>query len=79
MPPAPITAPLRSLGPEPQQALLPQPLVSSATLPPPGAPRECSLQVTRTVGPSPNASPPYLGKKSGIVETGLFAQGGSNP
>uniref|UniRef100_A0A8C6H299 Protein transport protein Sec31A n=1 Tax=Mus spicilegus TaxID=10103 RepID=A0A8C6H299_MUSSI len=51
MPPAPITAPLRSLGPEPQQALLPQPLVSSATLPPPGAPRECSLQQLQPLPP----------------------------
>lgn len=78
MPPAPITTPLMSLGPEPQ-ALLPQPLVSSASLPPPGAPRECNLQVTRTAGPSLDVSPPYLGKKSVIIETGLFAQDRSSP
>ncbi|XP_052041129.1 protein transport protein Sec31B isoform X2 [Apodemus sylvaticus] len=51
LPPAPITAPLRSLGPEPQQALLPQPLVSSESLPPPGAPRECSLQQLQPLSP----------------------------
>ncbi|GAB1302462.1 Protein transport protein Sec31B [Apodemus speciosus] len=51
LPPAPITAPLRSLGPEPQQALRPQPLVSSASLPPPGAPRECSLQQLQPLPP----------------------------
>ncbi|XP_031246289.1 protein transport protein Sec31B isoform X5 [Mastomys coucha] len=51
MPPAPITAPLRSLGPEPQQALLPQPLVSSTSLSPPGAPRECSLQQLQPLPP----------------------------
>eukprot|EP00073_Rattus_norvegicus_P042838 XP_017444770.1 PREDICTED: protein transport protein Sec31B isoform X2 [Rattus norvegicus] len=52
MPPAPIiTAPLMSLGPEPQQALLPQSLVSGASLPPPGAPRECSLQQLQPLPP----------------------------
>ncbi|XP_076778223.1 protein transport protein Sec31B isoform X2 [Arvicanthis niloticus] len=51
MPPAPITTPLMSLGPEPQQALLPKPPVSSASLPPPGAPRECSLQQLQPLAP----------------------------
>ncbi|XP_037063121.1 protein transport protein Sec31B isoform X6 [Peromyscus leucopus] len=48
IPPAPITAPVRSLGPEPGQTLPPQPRVSSVSWSPPGAPREGSLQVTRT-------------------------------
>ncbi|ERE78729.1 protein transport protein Sec31B isoform 2 [Cricetulus griseus] len=49
MPPAPITVPVMCLGPEPRQALLPQPQVSSVSWSPPGAPRERSLQVTRTL------------------------------
>ncbi|XP_040599895.1 protein transport protein Sec31B isoform X3 [Mesocricetus auratus] len=49
MPPALTTVPAMCLGPEPPpQALLPQPQVSSASWSPPGAPREGSLQVTRT-------------------------------
>ncbi|XP_076419280.1 protein transport protein Sec31B isoform X12 [Peromyscus maniculatus bairdii] len=48
IPPAPITAPVMSLGPEPGQTLPPQPQVSSVSWSPPGAPREGSLQVTRT-------------------------------
>ncbi|XP_060246179.1 protein transport protein Sec31B isoform X2 [Meriones unguiculatus] len=44
LPPAPITAPVRSLGPEPPQALLPQPQAFSVSRSPPGAPREHSLQ-----------------------------------
>ncbi|XP_051002588.1 LOW QUALITY PROTEIN: protein transport protein Sec31B [Acomys russatus] len=40
VPPAPITAPVMSPGPEPHQALLPQPQVSGVSQSPPGAPRE---------------------------------------
>ncbi|XP_052568630.1 protein transport protein Sec31B isoform X3 [Peromyscus californicus insignis] len=60
IPPAPITAPVMSLGPEPGQTLLPQPRVSSVSWSPPGAPREGSPQVTRTLQPLP---PEKTGKK----------------
>ncbi|KAL1787202.1 transport Sec31B isoform X1 [Sigmodon hispidus] len=48
MPPAPITAPVMSLGPEPRQTPLPRPQVSGVSWSPPGAPRERGLQLTRT-------------------------------
>ncbi|KAL6066811.1 hypothetical protein STEG23_038124 [Scotinomys teguina] len=60
MPPVPITAPVMSLGPEPRQTLLPQPQVSSVSWSPLGAPREGSLQGTRTLQQLP---PEKVGKK----------------
>ncbi|CAH6951547.1 Sec31b [Phodopus roborovskii] len=44
MPPAPITTPVMCLGPEPAQALLPQPQASSVGWSPPRAPGERCLQ-----------------------------------
>lgn len=51
IPPAPITSPLRSLGPEPQWPLLSQPPVSRASHAPPGAPGERSLQQLQQLPP----------------------------
>lgn len=49
MPPAPITAPVMSLTPEPRGVLSSQPSVLGMGHAPPGAPGEFSLQVRGTV------------------------------
>ncbi|XP_012517161.1 PREDICTED: protein transport protein Sec31B isoform X3 [Propithecus coquereli] len=51
MPPAPITAPVMSLSPEPRRILPSQPPVSSMSHAPPGAPGELSLQQLQQLPP----------------------------
>lgn len=78
MPPAPITAPVVSLTPEPRGVLSSQPSVLVGGHAPPGAPGELSLQVTGAAcSPPLGNSPTFLEcRKTGSMVAGPHSSTG---